>query len=55
MEHVYGKGKVFFGSDLTAQKDSLYPAYEITAELLEKCIFLWTLNQRALYVILIAV
>lgn len=35
-EHTYGKGKVIFGEALTAHKESLYPEYELTAELLEK-------------------
>ncbi|HET7116219.1 MAG TPA: glycosyl hydrolase, partial [Hanamia sp.] len=36
-EHTYGKGKVIFGGSLTIkQKESLYPEYELTAELLDK-------------------
>ena len=36
-EHIYGKGKVIFGGSLTIkQKESLYPEYELTAELLDK-------------------
>lgn len=35
--HAYGKGTVIFGGALTAQqKESLYPEYELTAELLDK-------------------